>query len=450
MVIEMIKTPRPKADEVLVKVKACGVCHTDLHCILGEVPFPQPAVFGHEICGEVVAFGPSDRAPPFPIGTKVMSPFIMPCSRCSFCSKGEEDTCETFFALNRLKGHLYDDSTRLVTAGETPEEVAMYSFAGLAEYAVVPRTAVFALPPALLQAGLYEESCVLGCAFFTAYGAIRNAAGFDPTATRAAAAAAATTIAAGSECAGAGDDADGAAGGAGPLSTCVIGCGGVGGALIQLLKYAGCSPIIAVDVTDEALAQAKALGATHGVKSSAETDAVKRISELTGGRKVDVCFEVIGLKRTFEQARAHARMRACMCGPWWLHAPLHAHSPYSHALPPCTRVMHTHHVCMLSCLSRQAIMSVRDGGRCCFIGISDVKTVAHVPITHVVRRRISLVGSYGARASTDMPALLEIAARGGVDLEGAITRRFGLDEAGEAYSLLKARKITGRAIVRFP
>ena len=82
MVIETIKTPRPKADEVLVKVKACGVCHTDLHCILGEVPFPKPAVFGHEICGEVVAFGPSDRAPPFPIGTKVMSPFIMPCSRC--------------------------------------------------------------------------------------------------------------------------------------------------------------------------------------------------------------------------------------------------------------------------------------------------------------------------------------------------------------------------------
>lgn len=61
-----------------------------------------------------------------------------------------------------------------------------------------------------------------------------------------------------------------------------------------------------------------------------------------------------------------------------------------------------------------------------------------------------LVGSYGARASTDMPALLEIAAQGGVDLRGAITRRFGLDEAGEAYALLKARKITGRAIVRFP
>eukprot|EP00964_Phaeocystis_antarctica_P021586 scaffold11995_cov61-Phaeocystis_antarctica.AAC.1 len=95
-------------------------------------------------------------------------------------------------------------------------------------------------------------------------------------------------------------------------------------------------------------------------------------------------------------------------------------------------------------------MAVRDGGKACFIGISDVKTKAEVPITHVVRRRISLVGSYGARASVDMPDLLEIAAKGGVDLRGAITRRFTLEEAGEAYTLLQQRKIVGRAIVCFP
>ena len=83
-------------------------------------------------------------------------------------------------------------------------------------------------------------------------------------------------------------------------------------------------------------------------------------------------------------------------------------------------------------------------------GISDVKTKAEVPITHIVRRRISLVGSYGARASVDMPDLLEIAAKGGVDLKGAITRRFTLEEAGEAYAMLQQRKIVGRAIVCFP
>ena len=116
------------------------------------------------------------------------------------------------------------------------------------------------------------------------------------------------------------------------------------------------------------------------------------------GAKVDLCFEVIGLKKTFEQA----------------------------------------------------VMAVRDGGKACFIGISDVKTRAEVPITHIVRRRISLVGSYGARASVDMPALLEIAAAGGVDLRGAVTRRFTLEEAGEAYTLLQQRKIVGRALICFP
>ena len=73
-----------------------------------------------------------------------------------------------------------------------------------------------------------------------------------------------------------------------------------------------------------------------------------------------------------------------------------------------------------------------------------------MPITHIVRRRISLVGSYGARASADMPALLEIAGNGGVDLRGGITRRFALEEAGEAYKLMMERKIVGRAIVTFP
>ena len=130
MRIEVLRMPEPKVNEVLIKVRACGVCHTDLHCIKGEVPFPQPAVFGHEICGEVVRYGPPAKAvgahigtpQPLPAGTKVICPFIMPCGSCTFCDKGEEDTCETFFALNRLRGHLYDDSTRLFTA-DSGEEV---------------------------------------------------------------------------------------------------------------------------------------------------------------------------------------------------------------------------------------------------------------------------------------------------------------------------------------
>eukprot|EP00929_Paragymnodinium_shiwhaense_P000864 TRINITY_DN101066_c0_g1_i1.p1 TRINITY_DN101066_c0_g1~~TRINITY_DN101066_c0_g1_i1.p1 ORF type:complete len:403 (-),score=108.69 TRINITY_DN101066_c0_g1_i1:267-1475(-) len=353
MKVETLLTPKPKKDEVLVKVKAAGVCHTDLHCIKGEVPFPTPAVFGHEMSGEVVACG---EGVDIPLGTKVVSPFIMPCGTCSFCEAGEEDTCEPFFSLNRLKGHLYDDTTRLFKSDG--EEVAMYSFGGLAEYSVVPKTAVFALPENLAN-NFYEESSILGCAFFTAFGAIRNAAHLEPH-----------------------------------HSVAIIGCGGVGGGLIQLLRHMGVSPIIAVDVSEGALEQAKQLGATHTINSGQEP-AVEKIAEITGGRKVDVAFEVIGLKPTFEQA----------------------------------------------------VMSVRDGGKACYIGISDVKTKAEVPITHIVRRRISLVGSYGARASQDMPALLDIAADGGIDLKHAITRRFTLDESPAAYGLLNDRKIVGRAIV---
>mmetsp|Transcript_45009 Transcript_45009/g.104187 ORF Transcript_45009/g.104187 Transcript_45009/m.104187 type:complete len:418 (+) Transcript_45009:73-1326(+) len=356
MKVETLQMPQPKQGEVLVKVKSCGVCHTDLHCIKAEVPFPQPAVFGHEISAEVVGLG--DGCTGLQLGDKVACPFIMPCGTCEYCDIGEEDTCEPFFSLNRLKGHLYDDSTRLFTLPGEP--VAMYSFGGLAEYAVVPQTAVFPLPDSLAT-GFYDESAIIGCGFFTAFGALRNAAniqeGQEPT-------------------------------------VCVIGCGGIGGCTIQLLRLMKAKLIIAVDVSAKALEHAKGLGAHHTINSM-EEDVLARINELTGGKRVDVCFEAIGLKQTFEQA----------------------------------------------------IMTVRDGGRACYIGIADVKARGEVPITHIVRRRIALVGSYGARPSKDMPELLSLIADGGVDLKGAVTRRFDLDSAGEAYGLLADRKIAGRAIV---
>lgn len=353
MKIEELQVPSPKADEVLVKVRACGVCHTDLHVILGEVPFPKPGVLGHEVSGTVVALG--EGADASLLNCKVMCPFIMPCGKCRFCANGEEDTCEPFFSFNRGKGQLYDGSTRLRTP--SGEDVAMYSMAGLAEYCVVPTTAVFKLPERL-GTDLFAESCILGCMFFTAYGAVHNAAKLRSG-----------------------------------ESVAVIGCGGVGSAVLQIAKAMGADPIIAVDLGDEKLNAAKANGATLTVEASSDVPA--EIAKLTDGRKVDVCFEVIGLKKTFESA----------------------------------------------------VMCVRDGGRTAFIGIADVRTKAEVPITHIVRRRISLNGSYGARAPKDMPALLQLAEDSKVDIVSPITRRFTLDDASEAYRALKAREIIGRAIV---
>src|SRR5215831_6715203 len=109
--VERIPVPEPRDGELLVKVDACGVCHTDLHVIKAEVAFPTPAVLGHEISGTVVALGPG-VAGPAPEST-ICSAFIMPCGRCRLCAIGRDDLCDNFFAMNRLKGTLYDGTSRL-------------------------------------------------------------------------------------------------------------------------------------------------------------------------------------------------------------------------------------------------------------------------------------------------------------------------------------------------
>jgi S-(hydroxymethyl)glutathione dehydrogenase/alcohol dehydrogenase len=280
--IEQIPVPEPRAGEVLVKVKACGVCHTDLHVMKAEVAFPVPAVMGHEISGTIEALGPGVTGPA--PGTRVASAFIMPCGSCRFCGWGRDDLCESFFAMNRLKGTLYDGTTRLRRADGSP--LAMYSMAGLAEYAVVPATDVFPLPDALP----FEESAILGCAVFTAYGAVRHGADLR-----------------------------------GGERIAVVAVGGVGLNVVQIASAFGASQIIAVDVRDDKLEVARQAGATDIVNSTA-TDAVARVRELTDGQGVDVAFEVLGLPQTFTQAfeciRDGGRMVAVGIAPGKTAAPV--------------------------------------------------------------------------------------------------------------------------------
>src|SRR5207302_3520281 len=236
--IEDIPTPVPKSGEVLVRVAACGVCHTDLHVIKGEVTFPTPAVLGHEISGTVAAVGPGVAG--LGDGTRVVCSFIMPCGACEFCVQGRDDLCVTFFSINRLRGQLYDGASRLSRADGTP--LAMYSMGGLADYAVVPATDVFPLPDGLPL----EESCIIGCALMTAYGAIRHQAELR-----------------------AGE------------SVAVVATGGVGSNLIQVARAFGAAQIIAIDIVEEKLEMAKRLGATHTV-NGAQGNVVSRVRELTG------------------------------------------------------------------------------------------------------------------------------------------------------------------------
>jgi S-(hydroxymethyl)glutathione dehydrogenase/alcohol dehydrogenase len=349
--LEEIPPPQPKAGEILVKVAACGVCHTDLHVIKGEVAFPTPAVLGHEISGTVAALGPGVAGPP--VGTRVVSAFIMPCGTCAYCAQGRDDLCETFFALNRVRGVLYDGSTRLYRGDGTP--LAMYSMGGLADYAVVPATDVFPLPPDVPLA----DACVLGCALLTAYGAVRHQAEVRPG-----------------------------------EAVAVVATGGVGSNLVQVARAFGATPIIAVDVRDDKLEAARALGATHTV-NAARTDVVAAVREATGGRGADVVFEALGRPETV----------------------------------------------------RTALAAVRDGGRVVVVGIAPHDVTVPVEITRLVRRSVRLIGSYGARVRGDMPALLHLTRAGAVAPQRAITRRVPLEEAPAAYAALDRGEIVGRAIV---
>jgi len=369
MRVEELPRPEPRAGEVLVRVRACGVCHTDLHVIKGEVKFPTPCVLGHEVAGTIVALGPGVGGPSggggvgrqgaagggagLAVGQRVVGGFIMPCGTCWYCVRGQDGLCETFFVLNRLRGTLFDGDTRLRRADGTP--IWMYSMGGLAEYAVIPLTGVALLPEDIP----FEEASILGCAIFTAYGAIRNGADLR-----------------------AGE------------SVAVVATGGVGSNLLQLARVFGADPIIAIDVRDDKLAAARELGATHAVNSRTE-DAAERVREITGGRGVDVAFEALGRPETFVLAAS----------------------------------------------------VVRAGGRAVVVGIAPAGTTAPVEITPLVRRGVSIIGSYGARTRADLPAVIELARRGAVDVTRAVTRRYTLDRAAEAYDALNRGEIVGRAIV---
>lgn len=349
--LEEVPRPAPRQGEVLIKVAACGVCHSDLHVIKGELPYPTPTVLGHEVSGTIEAVAPDvTHLKP---GDRVVSTFILPCGRCPACNQGRDDLCETFFAVHRARGVLYDGETRLHRADGTP--LAMYSMSGLAEYCVAPATAVFPIAAAVPL----HQACILGCAVPTAYSAVKHQGAIAPGQTVA-----------------------------------VIGVGGVGSNLIQMARAFGAAEVIAVDIREDKLAAASRLGATQGV-NGLEADPAARIRELTGGKGVDVAFEALGRPETVVTA----------------------------------------------------FDAVREGGRVVVVGLAPATVTAPVEITRLVRRSVSLLGSFGARMRADLPPLIDLVARGQVDIASLVTQRFSLETANDAYDALSRGEITGRAMV---
>ena len=349
--IEELRDPVPGPGEILVKVAACGVCHSDLHVHNGDVNFPIPCVLGHEVSGVVAGLG--DGATGVREGDRVVAAFIMPCGKCRTCLSGREELCEPFFAHNRLNGTLYDGKTRLFQPDGTP--IAMYSMGGLSEFSVMPELAAAVVPDGLPL----NESAIFGCALLTAFGALRHVADIQAGET-----------------------------------VCVVGTGGVGVNIVQLARALGAGQVIAVDLGAEKLETARRMGAT-GVVDASGGDPVEMVRELTDGRGADVVLEAIGLPQTF----------------------------------------------------RQATEMAADGGRCVMIGIAKVGRLGEVEITRLVRRKLQILGSFGGRPRSDLAELMGLAVGGKIDPAAAISERYPLEDAGEAYGRLARGEIVGRALV---
>ena len=247
--IETILVPDPGPGEAVVKVQACGVCHTDLHYREGGINDDFPFLLGHEASGlvESVGEGVTEVAP----GDFVILNWRAVCGQCRACRRGRPWYC--FNTHNAEQRMTLADGTELTPA------LGIGAFADKTLVAAGQCTKVDpAVSPAV--AGL------LGCGVMAGLGAAINTGGV-----------------------GRGD------------SVAVIGCGGVGGAAVMGSRLAGAARIIAVDVDDRKLETARRLGATHTVNSSA-TDPVAVIRELTGGHGADVVIEAVGRPETYKQA----------------------------------------------------------------------------------------------------------------------------------------------------
>jgi len=255
---ETVLLAPPRRGEVLVRVAAAGVCHSDVHLADGALgPGRWPMVLGHEGAGVVAAVG--EDVIDVAVGDHVAFCFVPSCGACRPCRAGRRTLCETA-ARNGVAGMLMDGSSRLRGAdGGVLQHGLMV--ACFAEYAVVPAAGAVSLPASIPL----WQAALLGCGVVTGIGAV-NRAGVRVGA-----------------------------------SVCVIGCGGVGLHVIAGAHLAGAGMIVAVDTDEDKLELAARRGATHTVVSGSGDDVVEQVLAFSDGG-VEHAFEVVGRPATMRQA----------------------------------------------------------------------------------------------------------------------------------------------------
>lgn len=341
----IVRDPGP--GQVLIKLGASGICGSDRHVLDGDWHLPSPTVMGHEGAGTVVNTGPG--VTDLEVGDHVILSWFYPCLHCPACRAGRPWVCTGSGASECL---LPDGTSAMEKDGQT---VYPYLAVGsMSEYTVVTAQAAVKIPDDVP----FDVAALIGCSIATGFGAVANDAAVNPG-----------------------------------HSAVVIGAGGVGLSIIMSLALAGANPIIAADVSDEALDLARTFGATHTVKSG--SDLADLVRDITG-TGVDYAFEAIGRRQTIEQ--------------------------------------------MPSCLT--------PGGSAVVVGLPPEDDPVSLDALALAEEGKRIVGSnYGSTVpGRDFPRLADLYLAGRLPIDRLITDRIGLDEVNEAFAEMRAGA-KGRSVI---
>ena len=341
LVVQEVELAPPGPGEVLVRLAACGVCHTDMYTASGADPSGYaPTVLGHEGAGvvEAVGEGVTSVAP----GDHVITLFSPQCRECVHCVSDKTNICLAI-REQQNQGHLPDGTTRL-HRGDEPIRHFMGT-STFAEATVMPEIALAKVNPE----APFDVVCTLACGATTGIGAALYVAKVEPG------------------------------------STCVVfGAGLVGLGAVAGARLAGAERIVAIDLAEERLEQARAQGATDTLIGG--PDAVDQILEMTDGFGADYTFEATGNVEVMRQAVEAARMG-------W--------------------------------------------GLCTVAGVAGKGEVLEVvPRFLITGRRIAGASFGGAKGRNRVPELVELYLAGDLDLESLVTRRIALDEVNDAFAAM--------------
>jgi len=346
-----LKPPGP--GEILVKIGAAGLCHSDLSVINGDRPRPTPMALGHEAAGVVQEVGPG--VDDLKNGDHVVLVFMPSCGNCLPCAEGRPALCEKG-VISNTAGTLLSGERRIFTNDGRPVNHHM-GCSAFAEYAVVSRRSAVKVPNDLPL----DEAALFGCAVLTGVGAVINTAQVR----------AGTTVA-------------------------VVGLGGVGLASVLGAVASGARQVVAVDLSDDKLALARELGATHTI-NAADPEVVDKVKKITGGG-VDYAIEMAGSTRAFETA----------------------------------------------------YRITKRGGTTVTAGLPHPNATWAMPSTHLVAEERTIKGSYIGTCvpARDLPRYIDLYKQGKLPVNKLMTGKLKLEQINEGFDLLHEGKAV-RQVVTF-